>query len=132
MNSSTQVSRPLAQIQAITSEKYYAVARQSWYLPAMGPLGLTHNEVSTPPDWVITVCQLKFESISVPMLVSKQPRLQYSESEAAEILGITVEQLRSLVKSHIVKDESDSAAVSVSSFHATDLVLLRILAAKSA
>jgi hypothetical protein len=111
---------------------YDRVEWYAWYPPALGPLGLTHIEVSAPPDWCVNYRHLKFESISDPMLVSKQPRVQYSEIEAAEILGVTVEQLRSLVKSHIVKDEPDGAAVSVTSFHATDLVLLRILAAKTA
>jgi hypothetical protein len=57
---------------------------------------------------------------------SKPFRVEYSEAEAADILGITVEHLRSLVRSHIVKDEDPS--VTVESFHQSDLLLLRLLA----
>jgi hypothetical protein len=57
---------------------------------------------------------------------SKPFRVEYSETEAAEMLGITVENLRALVRSHIVKDEDPS--VTVESFHQSDLLLLRLLA----
>jgi hypothetical protein len=56
---------------------------------------------------------------------SKPFRVEYSEVEAAEMLGITVENLRALVRSHIVKDEDPS--VTVESFHQSDLLLLRLL-----
>ena len=65
------------------------------------------------------------------MLVSKQPRLQYSEIEAADMLGLTVDQLRTLVKNHIVKDDSEGAPITISSFQPSDLVVLRILARNS-
>ena len=65
------------------------------------------------------------------MLPSKQPKVQYSELEAAEILGITVEQLRLLVKSHIVKDDSEAANLAVSTFQPSDLLVLKILASQS-
>jgi len=42
------------------------------------------------------------------------------------MLGITVENLRALVRSHIVKDEDPS--VTVEAFHQSDLLLLRLLA----
>jgi hypothetical protein len=52
-------------------------------------------------------------------------RVEYSEIEAADMLGISVDHLRTLVKSHIVKDEEPS--VTVESFHQSDLLLLRLL-----
>ena len=64
------------------------------------------------------------------LLSSKQSKVQYSEIEAAEILELTVEQLRSLVQSHIVKDDSDAQASAVSTFQASDLLVLRILSRK--
>jgi hypothetical protein len=64
------------------------------------------------------------------MLVSKPSKVQYSEIEAAEILGVTVEQLRSLIQSHIVKDESDAPTTAVSTFQSSDLLVLRILSRK--
>ncbi len=64
------------------------------------------------------------------MMLPKQPKVVYSEIEAAEMLGMTVEQLRSLVKNHIVKDDADSPNITAATFQASDLVVLRILAAQ--
>jgi hypothetical protein len=61
------------------------------------------------------------------MLLSKAPKLQYSEIEAAAELGVSVDRLRSLVKDHIVKDD-DTANVAMATFQASDLVVLKILA----
>lgn len=65
--------------------------------------------------------------------MTKASKVQYSEPEAAAMLGLSVEQLRSLVRDHIVKEESgkdeDSPPIpAVPSFQASDLVVLRILA----
>jgi hypothetical protein len=51
----------------------------------------------------------------------------YSEHEAALMLGVTVDDLRSLVRSHIVKDD-ESANPAVPSYKKADLVVLRVLA----
>jgi hypothetical protein len=64
------------------------------------------------------------------MLLSRPPKTQYSEVEAAEILGVTVDQLRTLVKSHIVKEESDEVTLAIATFQPSDLLLLKILAAR--
>ncbi|HLJ13226.1 MAG TPA: hypothetical protein VKV15_01930 [Bryobacteraceae bacterium] len=67
------------------------------------------------------------------MMVSKAAKTEYatkteySEKEAAEELGISVEQLRTLIRSHIVETEEDLSKVAVASFHPSDLLLLRIL-----
>jgi hypothetical protein len=55
------------------------------------------------------------------------PKVQYSEHEAAEVLGVTVNELRGLVRAHIVKDD-DSANPAVPMYHKSDLVVLRVLA----
>lgn len=60
-------------------------------------------------------------------MVLKATRTQYSETEAAEELGVSVEQLRSLIRSHIVEAEEDLSNVPVASFHPSDLLLLRLL-----
>lgn len=52
-------------------------------------------------------------------------RTQYSEQEAARMLGIAVEDLRSLVSTHIVHG-GDVPPQTV--FQASDLVVLRLLA----
>lgn len=64
----------------------------------------------------------------ITTLMPKSGKVQYSESEAAEELGVTVEQLRTLIRSHIVEGEEDLSNVPVASFHPSDLVVLRILA----
>jgi hypothetical protein len=53
-------------------------------------------------------------------------RIQYSEHEAARRLGVSVAQLRSLVRNQFETDEEVPTAV----FHATDLVVLKILSAR--
>ena len=59
--------------------------------------------------------------------MTKVQKVQYSEYEAANMLGISIEQLRGLVRDHIVK-EWNSAAPEVPTFHPSDLVILRVLA----
>ena len=56
------------------------------------------------------------------------PKPQYSEVEAARMLGISVDQLRSLVRAHIVKDEEATGPAVPSSYQKSDLVVLRVLA----
>jgi hypothetical protein len=66
------------------------------------------------------------------MFLSKQQsKLQYSEAEAAAHLGITVDQLRSLVKHHIAKGDDDFDSLESTSFHASDLLILRILSSQA-
>lgn len=65
-------------------------------------------------------------------MVPRSGKVQYSEAEAADELGVTIEQLRSLVQHHIVEGEEGVPNVPVSSFHPSDLVVLRILAAMQA
>lgn len=63
------------------------------------------------------------------MTASKAAKTQYSETEAAEELGVSVEQLRAFIRSRIVETEEDpSSTVSVASFQRTDLLLLKFLA----
>ena len=62
------------------------------------------------------------------MLATRPAKTQYSETEAAEELGVSVEQLRSLIRSHIVENEDELNNVSVASFHPSDLLLLKLLA----
>jgi hypothetical protein len=64
-------------------------------------------------------------------LPTKANQTQYSEVEAAQALGVTVEQLRSLIRSHIAQSEEDLNHIAVASFHASDLLVLKILAGKT-
>jgi DNA-binding transcriptional MerR regulator len=61
---------------------------------------------------------------------AKEPKVQYSESDAAQILGVSIDQLRVLVKTHIVKEEEVGNG-SVSIFQPADLLVLRILSGMS-
>ena len=60
-------------------------------------------------------------------LASKPAKTHYNEQEAARELGISIEQLRRLIRSHIVDSEEDLNNVSIASFHPSDLLVLKIL-----
>jgi hypothetical protein len=61
------------------------------------------------------------------MPLSKTTKTQFTEQEAAEELGVSVDQLRVLIRSHIVDNEEDLNKVPIANFHPSDLLLLRIL-----
>jgi hypothetical protein len=63
--------------------------------------------------------------------MTKAAKVEYSEREVAALLGVSIEQLRCLIRNHIVKDDEAAGAPSMSTFHASDLVVLRILAGMS-
>ncbi len=62
------------------------------------------------------------------MISVKPQKAQYSEVEAAEALGVSVEELRRLIRHHIVNGEDDLPSLSQANFQPSDLLLLRILA----
>jgi hypothetical protein len=64
-------------------------------------------------------------------LSTKSNQTQYSEVEAAQELGVTVEQLRRLIRSHIAQTDEDLNHIAVASFHASDLLVLKILAGQN-
>jgi len=53
-------------------------------------------------------------------------KAEYTEEEAASALGISIGQLRSLVKTHVIKEEV-GMEVPIPSFRPTDLLLLKML-----
>ncbi len=59
----------------------------------------------------------------------KPGKTQYSEHEAALELGVSVEQLRTLIRSHIAESDEDLNHIAVASFHPSDLLVLKLLAA---
>jgi hypothetical protein len=63
---------------------------------------------------------------------SKQNKTQYSEAEAAQELGLTVEQLRVLIRNHIAQSDEDLHHIAMASFHPSDLLVLKILAGQNA
>ncbi len=63
-------------------------------------------------------------SVQVP---SRPGKGQYSEAEAAEQLGISVMQLRTMIRSHVVDKDEDLNNVPVHTFQPSDLLILRLL-----
>jgi hypothetical protein len=61
------------------------------------------------------------------VLASRPTKAHYSEAEAAAALDITVEELRALIRNHIMTDESDFSSLTVTCFQPSDLLVLRIL-----
>lgn len=62
------------------------------------------------------------------MQLTRSAKSQYTETEAAEELGISVEQLRTMIRSHVVDRDEDLTNVPQTTFQASDLVILRLLA----
>lgn len=60
-------------------------------------------------------------------MVTKSSRIRYSEDEAARKLGISVEQLRVLIKNHISHDDE---VPENATFQPSDLIVLQVLATK--
>jgi hypothetical protein len=64
-----------------------------------------------------------FEVIMVPWEAGKS---EYTETEAASILGMSVDQLRALVRQHVVTEDENEGIVT--SYRQTDLLMLKMLA----
>jgi len=65
------------------------------------------------------------------MLMTRPSRSQYTEVEAAEELGISVEHLRNIVRNHVVERVEDAENLAVTTFQPSDLLILRLLAGMS-
>ena len=57
---------------------------------------------------------------------------QYSETEAAEELGISTADLRKMIRSHVVERDEDLSNVPATTFQPSDLLILRLLAGQQA
>ena len=62
------------------------------------------------------------------MMLTKPNKSQYSEIEAAAEIGVSIDELRSLVRSRIVDKVEDLNNVPQATYQPSDLVLLRFLA----
>ena len=60
--------------------------------------------------------------------INRPGKSQYSESEAAEELGISIVQLRAMIRNHVVERDEDLTNVPVTTFQPSDLLILRLLA----
>lgn len=61
-------------------------------------------------------------------LSSRPAKSQYTEVEAAEELGITLDQFRTMIRSHVVDRDEDLSNIPVTAFQPSDLLILRLLA----
>ena len=61
------------------------------------------------------------------MTLTKPSKSHYSEAEAASEIGVSVDDLRSLIKSTIVDKEEDLNNVPQTTYQPSDLVLMRFL-----
>ncbi len=61
---------------------------------------------------------------------ARPPKSQYSEIEAAEELGISVTELRGMIRSHVVDRDEDINNVPATTFQPSDLIVLRLLTRK--
>jgi hypothetical protein len=61
------------------------------------------------------------------MLATRASKSYFSESEAAETLGVSIEQFRSLVRTHIAHGEDEHQMIPSTTFQPSDLVVLRLL-----
>ena len=62
------------------------------------------------------------------MLMTRPAKSQYTEVEAAEELGVSVEHLRNIVRNHVVERVEDADNLSVTAFQPSDLLILRLFA----
>lgn len=60
-------------------------------------------------------------------IATRPQRGHYSESEAAVALGVSVDDLRTLIRSQILRNEDDPNHVPSATFQPSDLLVLRML-----
>jgi hypothetical protein len=95
-----------------------------WYLSTSGD---TYPQLSALTDFAPEVRPLQLHKM--PMMLSTKPaKSQYTEVEAAEELGISIEQLRTMIRSHVVDRDEDLNNIPVTTFQPSDLLILRLLA----
>ena len=64
-----------------------------------------------------------------PTITRRPPKGFYSEMEVAATIGVSVDQLRTLVRRHIVQAEEDLDKIPRAWYQPSDVVLLRLLVA---
>jgi hypothetical protein len=62
------------------------------------------------------------------MLMTRPSKSQYTEMAAAEELGVSVDRLRTIIRSHVVDRAEDAVNIPVTTFQPSDLLILRLLA----
>jgi hypothetical protein len=57
----------------------------------------------------------------------KPAKSQYSEAEAAIALGVSIDDLRALIRRHLLKPDEDPSTVASATFQPSDLLVLRMV-----
>jgi hypothetical protein len=58
---------------------------------------------------------------------SRPVKSHYSEAEAAVALGVSLDEFRTLIRSHIVDRDDDMANVPTATYQPSDLLILRMI-----
>jgi len=61
------------------------------------------------------------------VMLQQRQKSHYTETEAAEELGISVQQLRALVRERIARSEEDLRNLPMAYFQPADLLLLKLI-----
>ena len=61
-------------------------------------------------------------------MLGRTGKLYFNENEAARILGISVDQFRTLLTKHICDKAEDVTNASQTTFHASDILVLKMFA----
>ena len=83
---------------------------------------------TTTPETLPELVMNATASPRVPAPTGRPAKSQYSEVEAAQELGISVEALRKLIRSHVVDRDEDVGNIPSTTFQPSDLLVLRLLA----
>ena len=65
---------------------------------------------------------------STTTLSTRSAKSFYSEIEAAQALGISIDRFRDLVRTHIAQSEDEVNNIGATTYQASDLLVLRLLA----
>jgi hypothetical protein len=61
-------------------------------------------------------------------LITRTSKSFYSETEAAQTLGISLDRFRDLVKTHIAQSDEEVNNIGATTYQASDLLVLKLLA----
>ena len=61
-------------------------------------------------------------------LTTRNSKSFFSETEAAQTLGISIDRFRDLVRTHIAQSEDEVNNIGTTTYQASDLLVLKLLA----
>lgn len=64
-------------------------------------------------------------------IITRPVKQSYTEAEAASALGVSVDQLRALMRQHIVQADDDAAQLPSATYQPSDLLVLRMILGNS-